>query len=35
MPWTFADILAKAFPPSTDVIANEGHPLVAYLFGRE
>jgi hypothetical protein len=35
MPWTFADILAKAFPPSTHVIANDAHPLVAYLFGRE
>jgi hypothetical protein len=35
MPWTFADILAKAFPPSTHVIANDQHPLAAYLFGRE
>jgi hypothetical protein len=30
-----ADILAKAFLPSTHVIANDEHPLAAYLFGRE
>jgi len=35
MPWTFVDILAKTFPPSTHVIASDGHPLAAYLFGRE
>ena len=35
MPWTFPDILAKAFPPTTHVIANDEHPLAAYLFGRE
>jgi len=35
MPWMFPDILAKTFPPSTHVIANDAHQLAAYLFGRE
>jgi hypothetical protein len=34
MPWAFADILAKAFSPSTHVILNAQHLLVDYLFGR-
>jgi hypothetical protein len=34
MPWTFKDILAKAFPPSSHVITDDQHPLVSHLFGR-
>jgi hypothetical protein len=34
MPWAFADILTKAFSPSTHVILNAQHLLVDYLFGR-